>query len=207
MLRHLDRGSQEVDNGHYLQHEYVFGATAAAALYRRRDDRRYRDRRRIFRSRFFRLPRRCRRGLARAIHGLALHLHAARARLSRAQRSARQPPGAAAGHQHALGEESLPDAHEEHDRRSVPAQLVLHHGARPGGDGLLPGARAEFAQSILVRRAELEARDGEAARNHEPQARGRRLHRELVPLRSSEQPGEQTQDRRARWRKSKAARG
>lgn len=35
MLRHLDRGSQEVDNGHYTQFEYVFGATAAAALYRR----------------------------------------------------------------------------------------------------------------------------------------------------------------------------
>ncbi len=35
MLRHLDRGSQEVDNGHYLRQEYVFGATAAAALYRR----------------------------------------------------------------------------------------------------------------------------------------------------------------------------
>jgi len=35
MLRHLDRGSQQVDNGHFLQHEYVFGATAAAALYRR----------------------------------------------------------------------------------------------------------------------------------------------------------------------------
>jgi GT2 family glycosyltransferase len=34
-LRHLDRGSLEVDNGHYLQYEYVFGATAAAALYRR----------------------------------------------------------------------------------------------------------------------------------------------------------------------------
>src|SRR5450432_4872774 len=34
-MRHLDRGSQEVDNGHYLHHEYVFGATAAAALYRR----------------------------------------------------------------------------------------------------------------------------------------------------------------------------
>jgi GT2 family glycosyltransferase len=34
-LRHLDRGSQEVDNGHYLSNEYVFGATAAAALYRR----------------------------------------------------------------------------------------------------------------------------------------------------------------------------
>jgi len=35
MLRHLDRGSQEIDNGHYLNYEYVFGATAAAALYRR----------------------------------------------------------------------------------------------------------------------------------------------------------------------------
>ncbi|MCL5745038.1 MAG: glycosyltransferase family 2 protein [Acidobacteria bacterium] len=35
MLRHLDRGSQEVDNGHFLKHEYVFGASAAAALYRR----------------------------------------------------------------------------------------------------------------------------------------------------------------------------
>jgi len=36
MLRHLDRGSQEVDNGHYLNFEYVFGATAAAALYKRK---------------------------------------------------------------------------------------------------------------------------------------------------------------------------
>jgi len=35
MLRHLDRGSREVDNGHYLNYEYVFGASAAAALYRR----------------------------------------------------------------------------------------------------------------------------------------------------------------------------
>jgi GT2 family glycosyltransferase len=35
MMRHLDRGSQEVDKGHYCSNEYVFGATAAAALYRR----------------------------------------------------------------------------------------------------------------------------------------------------------------------------
>ncbi len=35
MLRHLDRGSREIDNGHFLNHEYVFGASAAAALYRR----------------------------------------------------------------------------------------------------------------------------------------------------------------------------
>ena len=35
MLRHLDRGSQQVDNGHFRRYEYVFGASAAAALYRR----------------------------------------------------------------------------------------------------------------------------------------------------------------------------
>lgn len=35
-LRHLDRGSQESDTGQYDQPEYVFGATGAAALYRRK---------------------------------------------------------------------------------------------------------------------------------------------------------------------------
>lgn len=35
MLRHLDRGCLENYNGHYRSHEYVFGATAAAACYRR----------------------------------------------------------------------------------------------------------------------------------------------------------------------------
>jgi GT2 family glycosyltransferase len=34
-FRHLDRGSRQPDNGHYLKREYVFGATAAAALYSR----------------------------------------------------------------------------------------------------------------------------------------------------------------------------
>ncbi len=35
MLRHMDRGCLETSNGHYRNHEYVFGATAAAACYRR----------------------------------------------------------------------------------------------------------------------------------------------------------------------------
>ncbi len=35
MLRHMDRGCLETSNGHYRKHEYVFGATAAAACYRR----------------------------------------------------------------------------------------------------------------------------------------------------------------------------
>ncbi len=36
MLRHFDRGSQQFDNGHFRRYEYVFGATAAAAYYRRK---------------------------------------------------------------------------------------------------------------------------------------------------------------------------
>jgi len=33
--RHLDRGSGEIDTGQYERHQYVFGASGAAALYRR----------------------------------------------------------------------------------------------------------------------------------------------------------------------------
>ena len=35
-IRHLDRGAEKLDQGQYQQPEYVFGATAAAALYRRK---------------------------------------------------------------------------------------------------------------------------------------------------------------------------
>jgi GT2 family glycosyltransferase len=35
-MRHFDRGSKEPDHGQYETPEYVFGATGAAALYRRR---------------------------------------------------------------------------------------------------------------------------------------------------------------------------
>ena len=35
-LRHLDRGAEETDHGQYDHLEYVFGATGAAALYRRK---------------------------------------------------------------------------------------------------------------------------------------------------------------------------
>jgi GT2 family glycosyltransferase len=34
-LRHLDRGSDEIDRGQYERREYIIGATGAAALYRR----------------------------------------------------------------------------------------------------------------------------------------------------------------------------
>src|SRR5580704_11631687 len=158
MLRHLDRGSQEVDNGHYLKHEYVFGATAAAALYRR-----HFDRRRILRSGLLRLPGRCRCCLAGTAYGLAMHLYAACARLSRAQGASGQPASAAARHQYALGEEPIPDAPEKHDRRSLQAQLAIHNDPRYRGVRRLSRARAEFAQSVLVCNAKLEARNGQAA--------------------------------------------
>ena len=150
MLRHLDRGSQEVDNGHYLNFEYVFGATAAAALYRREmiDDISIQGE--FFDSGFLRLPRRRRRRLARPIDGLALPLYAASARLSRAQRAARQSARAAGRDQHALGEEPVPDAHQEHDAGSVPAQLAVHHRPGSGGDRRVPAARALFAQGFRV---------------------------------------------------------
>src|SRR5262249_36512391 len=35
-LRHLDRGSDQLDRGQYEKEEYVIGATGAAALYRRK---------------------------------------------------------------------------------------------------------------------------------------------------------------------------
>ena len=78
-------------------------------------------------------------------------------------------------------------------KAGVLQELVFHYDARCGGDFLLPGAGAKFAQGILVHRQELEARDGQAARDHEPQARGRRIHRALVQLSPGERAGEQAE--------------
>ena len=76
--RHLDRGSQMPDNGAFENDEYVFGATGAAALYRRKmiDDISVDGE--FFRLRFFRLPRRCRRSLARPIIGMEMPLYSER---------------------------------------------------------------------------------------------------------------------------------
>ena len=34
-MRHLDRGAEEVDRGQYDREQYVFGASGAAAFFRR----------------------------------------------------------------------------------------------------------------------------------------------------------------------------
>ncbi len=135
-----------------------------------RHDRGHFARRRVLRLRFLRLPRgrRCR--LAGAVDGLEVPLRALRPRLSRAQGSARQPPRPAARNQHALGEEPLPDAHQEHLAGSLPAQLVFHHRARCHGGDVLPAVGAQLAEGVLVPGAELEAGHGQAPSDSEPRA-------------------------------------
>jgi GT2 family glycosyltransferase len=165
MLRHLDRGSQEVDNGHYLKHEYVFGATAAAALYRREmiDDISIGDE--FFDPDFFVYREDADVAWRAQLLGWKC-VYAECARLSRTQGTSRQSASLAGRDQHALGEEPLPDALEKHDRRSLQAQLAVHHSSRSGGGRLLPGAGAEFVKSILVCQSKLEAGAGETSRNH-----------------------------------------
>ncbi len=53
MLRHLDRGSQEVDNGHYLQPRVCIWRHGGRGLVSPADDRRHRDGRGVFRSAIF----------------------------------------------------------------------------------------------------------------------------------------------------------
>jgi GT2 family glycosyltransferase len=172
MLRHLDRGSQEVDNGHYLNHEYVFGATAAAALYRRTMIEDVSIQGEFFDEEFF---------VYREDADVAW-----RAQLL-GWRCIYTP--------HARGyhvRNVLPG-----NRRALPAVINMHSVKNrflmrfknmtgdlyrrnwleiTTRDVVVPGTGAYVAESVLVCGQELEARDGQAARNHEPEVRGRRLH-------------------------------
>ena len=134
MLRHLDRGSQLPDGGEYSNFEYVFGATAAAALYRREMIEDVAVKGRVSRPRLFCLPGRRGCGMAASTAGLALFVYALRPRLSRPECSAGESAGAAGGDQHALGEEPVPDANQKHDLGLIPAELVFDNRTGPGGD-------------------------------------------------------------------------
>ena len=121
MLRHLDRGSQEVDNGHYLNFEYVFGATAAAALYRRQmiDDISIDNE--FFDPDFFVYREDADVAWRAQLMGWRCIYTPISPRISRARGAAGKSPGASAGDQHAFGEEPFPDAHQEHDAGPVQA--------------------------------------------------------------------------------------
>ena len=71
-MRHFDRGWHEADDGRFDRREFVFGASAAAALYRRRMVEDIAPAGRFLRPRLFCLPRGCRRRLACPIAGVAL---------------------------------------------------------------------------------------------------------------------------------------
>ena len=146
-------------------YEYVFGATAAAALYRREMIEDISLDGEFFDSDFFVYREDADVAWRAQLMGWKCLYAPLCPRLSRAQRAAGQSPRAAARDQHALGEEPVPDAHQEHVAGSLPAQLVLHHGARSRGGDVLPAVGAHFAQGLLVSGAELEARDGQAPRD------------------------------------------
>src|ERR1019366_426421 len=108
-----------------------------------------------------------------------------------AQSPAGQPAGAASGDQHALGEKPLPDAHQEHLRKPLLAQLVLHYGARSDGGHVLRALGTHLAQGLLVFGEEPETGARQAPPDPDPPAGGRRVHGELVPLCAGEQEGAQ----------------
>src|ERR1019366_651059 len=93
------------------------------------------------------------------------------------------------GDQHALSEEPLPDAHQEHLAESLLAQLVFHHGARPDGGNVLPVVGAHVAEGLLAAGPEPAARAGETAPDSGRPPGGRRIHGELVPGKAGEQAG------------------
>src|ERR1019366_8255964 len=112
-MRHFDRGARELDEGDYDRAEYVFGACAAAALYRREmiDDVFLRGG--FFASEFFSYLGKAYMawGGAGAVGRLAKYLRTVGGRLARANGGARRPAVDHPVDQYALGEEPFPDAH------------------------------------------------------------------------------------------------
>ena len=193
MLRHLDRGSQEIDNGHYLNFEYVFGATAAAALYRRamiddicvlgeffdpdffvyREDADVAWRAQLMGWRCIYTP------LARGYH----------------------VRNVLPGNRRALP--SVINMHSVKNRflmrmKNMTPDLYRRNwfsitASRFRGGGRVHSPRARFAQGVLVSGAQLEAGDGEAARDHEAaQGQGRLYFRAGFPIQPVSRPAPQS---------------
>jgi GT2 family glycosyltransferase len=110
-MRHFDRGWHEPDDGRFRDLEYVFGASAAAALYRREMIADISDGANFFDPDFFAYREDADVAWRGAIAGMALSVRSRRARLSRPQGQSSQPPRGACRSEHALGEKPFPDAH------------------------------------------------------------------------------------------------
>ena len=201
MLRHLDRGSQEVDNGEYLQYEFVFGATAAAALYRRAmiDDISLDGE--FFDSDFFVY----REDADVAWRAQLMGWKCLYAPYARGYHVRKVLPG----NRRALPPEI--NMHSVKNRflmriknispRSLLPQLVLHYRARSDGIRLVPGLGAQLAEGFLVsgRQRSPHLRQTPPHSIHPP--RGWRVHGQLVPI----QAGQRSR-LPARWRACSPAR-
>ena len=170
-LRHLDRGSLEVDNGHFRNYEYVFGATAAAALYRREMINDIEVNGEFFDADFFVY----REDADVAWRAQLMGWKCLYAPYAKGYHVRNALPGNRRALpdeiQHALGEEPLPAAHEKHQWRSLSAQFLLDNRPRYCGRGLLPALGTQFPQSVSIPVPQLEKRHGQTPRNYAPPAR------------------------------------
>ena len=128
-----------------------------------RDDRRRVCERGVLRRRVLHLPRGCRRCLARPAAGLEVHLRPARGGVPRAQLAPRHAQPASGRDQHALGQEPLPDAYQEHHARPLRAELLADHVPGSRYRGVLHAARAIFAAGVLLPSPELPRRPAQGA--------------------------------------------
>ena len=200
-LRHLDRGSLEVDNGHYLNYEYVFGATAAAALYRREmiDD--ILGGRGIFRRRLLCLPRRRRCRMAGATDGLEMPLRPVCEGVSRPQR--------AAGNRRALPPEI--NMHSVKNRFLLRMKNMTGHLYRRNFFSITVRDLVVVSCCVLWEHSSLKAfrscsgtgaNHGETRRDHAPPASQRRIYCQLVRFQTRKQACTQKSCRRC-WRDRK----
>ena len=161
-MRHLDRGAEEADNGQYDRAQYVFGATGAAAMFRRSFVEAVSVDGEFFDEDFFSYREDADLAWRAQVMGWkCLYTPAARG-LARAAGHPRAARTVAPGHQLAFGEEPLPDARQECFRLAMLAAVLARGMARPDDRRLRRGARPPNALGDCL--------SLESARQHPPQA-------------------------------------
>jgi len=172
-MRHFDRGWRETAGDRFGEMEYVFGASGAAALYRRAmiddisaggnffdpDFFSYREDADVaWRAQLLGW------GCLYTPEAVGYHVR----RVVSGNRRART-----AVHQHALREEPVPVAHQERDAGHLSAVLAAGHASRSGGRGRLLLMGAEVASGVLAFGELPSSGTAQPAGHHGPPACGR----------------------------------
>ncbi len=182
MLRHLDRGSQEVDQGHYINFEYVFGATAAAALYRRSMIEDISIQGEFFDPDFFVY----REDADVAWRGQLLGWRCLYTPLARGYHVRNVLPGNRRALPPEINMHSVKNRFLMRIKNMTPDLYRRNWISITGRDivvlGRMPVERAKFAEGFLLPGSELAPRVGQARRNHEAPQGQRRLYFQLVFL-------------------------